>query len=112
MRGIMHEEARDVWKAWADGVAVQFQKDDGSWKVMDPPDLVQRKQPHISPGRWRIKPETTTACITYKVAVMNFGEEGVQLLLYGPESYECAEESDSFICWDTEERIVEVEVQV
>jgi hypothetical protein len=68
---------------------------------------------YLNKAKWNAnKPETTTVCITYKVAVMNFGGEGVQLLLYGPESYECVEESDSFICWDTEERIVEVEVEV
>ena len=110
----MNKHAKSIWKSWMEGTGETqyWDRVHKEWVDGDPNEFPSSSQPQNNPNKWRIKPETTTVCITYKVAVMNFGGEGVQLLLYGPESYECAEESDSFICWDTEERIVEVEVQV
>ena len=114
MRGIMNEEARDVWKAWADGMAVQFRTDQGNWKVMDPPNVVQSKQPHVSPGRWRIKPLTRRFFARYRVFLMKV-EGGVIPMIHerdGKDETDASMESfDDFVCWDGPERITEVEVE-
>jgi len=121
MRGIMNEEARDVWKAWADGMAVQFRTDQGNWKVMDPPNVVQSKQPHVSPGRWRIKPiKPPPQVLRYRIWLMKSGRSVLPTIHHIPsenddptkfETYALVEALDSFIRWDGPERVTEVEVE-
>ena len=117
MRGIMNEEARDVWKAWADGKEVQFRTDNGNWIVMDPPDLFLRKQPHVNPHRWRIKPPSQV--LRYRIWLMKSGRSVLPTIHHIPsenddptkcETYALVEALDSFIRWDGPERVTEVEV--
>ena len=117
MKRIMCEHARDVWKAWADGMAVQFRTDHGNWKVMDPPNVVQRKQPHVSPGRWRIKPPPQV--LRYRIWLMRC-DDMIRPMVHdmpsGPDDtakYESdaeVERLESFIRWDGPARVTEVEV--
>ena len=107
-------QSHNIWLAWIEGKTVQFSPDYASneWRVQNPSAMELHNQPQNRPHNWRIKPLSETKTIFYKVAIMDYGKGDIRAIAYNHHNYDFAENSKKFICWDTDEMITKMEVEI
>ena len=106
----MDEHAKKIWQAWLDGKTVQLRPNPypDVWRDEDPSLVAEFQKPQYRPDDWRIKPKPTKISTTYKVAIMEDLDDEICAIACDESQYHYAESSENFICWDTDERTVEV----
>ena len=118
MKRMMSEHGREIWKAWADGMAVQYWSTTSSgWIDTEPPVIIQPRQPQNAPRFWRIKPAPKT--IRYRIWLMSRGKSACPMVHEiasegeDPSKFETERKVEALECfmrWDGPERMTEVEV--
>ena len=123
----MNKHASNVWKAWADDRTVQvhsslvapwvrqcaekstisYDEYGGQWLDYDPTTLDKSRQPHFNPNGWRIKPDTKTFSLQFKVAIFN--DSGWPMCkVVDSGLYEHFEKREDFVCWACEQQSVDI----
>jgi len=77
----MNEQARKNWDAWLDG----FKPEDAD-----------------------IEQKSNTITQAYRIAILEDANGFFLTLCHGPDDYEYAESLPEFICWEGDERVVEI----
>ena len=103
----MNDHARRIWKAWADGYAVEFRpyRTQNVWVVADPSKACTDELPQEDPTSWRIKPRVKTA--RFRVALYDGSGDDLIPVTVPPWAYDETCEHRTFVKWVGNEFVIE-----